>query len=53
MRYSQPKASVNGEQGNGLLLPIITIFLLIVINQEVGEVTNKWSGIIVVMVTAV
>jgi hypothetical protein len=24
-----------------------------VINQKVGEVTNKWLGIIVVMVTAV
>lgn len=43
---------------NGLLLPIIAIFLLMVMNQKthLGQYTNKWFGntlgIIVVMVTA-
>ena len=43
---------------NGLLLPIIAIFLLVVMNQkkQLGQYTNKWLGntlgIIVVMVTA-
>lgn len=43
---------------NGLLLPIIAIFLLMVMNQktQLGEYTNKWLGntlgIIVVLITA-
>lgn len=43
---------------NGLLLPVIAIFLLVVMNQkkQLGQYTNKWLGntlgIIVVMVTA-
>ena len=43
---------------NGLLLPIIAIFLLVVMNQkkQLGQYVNKWLGntlgIIVVMVTA-
>ncbi|MFT6777312.1 MAG: manganese transport protein, partial [Paraglaciecola sp.] len=43
---------------NGLLLPIIAIFLLVVMNQkkQLGQYTNKWLGntlgMIVVVVTA-
>lgn len=43
---------------NGLLLPVIAIFLLVVMNQkkQLGQYTNKWLGntlgIIVVVVTA-
>jgi manganese transport protein len=43
---------------NGLLLPIIAIFLLIVMNQkqQLGQYVNKWLGntlgAIVVLVTA-
>lgn len=43
---------------NGLLLPVIAIFLLVVMNQkkQLGQYTNTWLGntlgIIVVMVTA-
>jgi manganese transport protein len=43
---------------NGLLLPIIAIFLLVVMNQkkQLGQYVNKWLGntlgIIVVMITA-
>jgi manganese transport protein len=43
---------------NGLLLPVIAIFLLVVMNQkkQLGQYTNKWLGntlgVLVVMVTA-
>jgi Mn2+/Fe2+ NRAMP family transporter len=43
---------------NGLLLPIIAIFLLVVMNQkkQLGQYVNKWLGntlgVIVVIVTA-
>ncbi len=43
---------------NGLLLPVIAIFLLVVMNQkkQLGQYVNKWLGnmlgIIVVIVTA-
>ncbi|PKG98188.1 Nramp family divalent metal transporter [Paraglaciecola sp. MB-3u-78] len=49
---------LTAQFANGLLLPIIAIFLLVVMNQkkQLGQYTNKWLGntlgIIVVMVTA-
>ena len=49
---------LTAQFANGLLLPIIAIFLLVVMNQkkQLGQYTNKWLGntlgIIVVVVTA-
>ncbi|MFT5816060.1 MAG: manganese transport protein [Psychroserpens sp.] len=49
---------LTAQFANGLLLPIIAIFLLVVMNQkkQLGQYVNKWLGntlgVIVVMVTA-
>jgi manganese transport protein len=49
---------LTAQFANGLLLPIIAIFLLVVMNQkkQLGQYANKWLGntlgVIVVMVTA-